>query len=609
MSQNMTRRNFALGAVGAAALFGVAACGNQPPADSGEEPSEGQASEEMPAPPMEVFSYASTIDRVHDFAFPHSNVCAPAYYIYAGTKTQSEADELVRELQLQENLDAWGGTATVVNPIGADYAPEDNDALKELIGVGATNVKLIGIESGATFVNNVLSQDCFYVAGIMCFGGEMDEGLSYNVPVPTYLSGATQTAIDYYRTANACDGEGEGTGGATLYTSSEHELQNVAVGPEGEDLATAFKNAWDNVFEKNYRQCNWVTEFYMLNLNGLNLVGNPLEEADHPGDLLKVTHFDRIGLSVEAHVNESLEGIEGECTWYEYVPEGARDAADGSCPLLLTLHGNNNDPRINVETAGWADVAVAENLLVVSPEWQMPGGDPADPENEGFTNATGLNGMGDDGVIALVKSLLAKYPQIDASRVYVSGLSAGGAKSMYYGVAFGELFAAVASFSGVNNMGAELTEAADAAERKTPLLYLCGDHDQLGMIPVDGSSEHGFVELTEGDMVPQESDPNTHIWPAIQAYQRVCGLEVVENPDMEANEYYGLALENQQEVKLGTRDMLVGSLSDDEGELIRLGAIKMYPHWNYEFEGAYAWEFLRQFSRNQETGALERTYR
>lgn len=608
MNTMMSRRSF--GIAGTAVIAGLVSClvgcGTTTTSSTDASGSDTSASTDdstsAPKLPMTVYSYAG---ESRDFTFAHSNIVAPAYYVYAGEKTQAEADQLVSDLGLQENIDAWGGTATVINPIADAYGPDDNDALKALIAIAATNVKVIGIEEGATFVNNVVSQNCFYVAGIMTVGGEMDEGLGYDVPVPAYLSAASKVAVDYYTAANATDTTTEADG-VTLHSNSAAPLQNVAVHDGDETLAEAFGHAWEHVFRKNYRECNYVTEFYDLALSGLNFVGEPLEGADTPGDLLTVVDFDTLDVDVIAHVNEAVDGVDGEFTWYEYVPRSVKDAERGTVPLVVSLHGNNNDPRINADSTGWIDVAAAEGLIVVSPEWQMPGHDPADPENEGFVNATGLNGLGDDGVLALVKQLQGSYPQIDSSRVYASGLSAGGAKSLYYGVKYNDVFAAVAVFSGVNNMGEQLTEASETADQKTALLYLCGDHDQLGMIPVDGSSEHGLYELTGGEARPQESDPNTHIWPAIQAYQRVNGLEVVADPDMSANEYYGLALENTQTVKLGTRDMVVGSLSDDQGEIMRLGAIKYYPHWNYEFEGPYAWDFVKTFSRDMTTGELVR---
>ena len=79
---------------------------------------------------------------------------------------------------------------------------EKHDSFIDLLGTGSSNVKVIGIDDGATFVNNYISQECYAVADIMTYGGTMDEGHDYNVPVPAYLSQPCQEAVNYYVKAN-----------------------------------------------------------------------------------------------------------------------------------------------------------------------------------------------------------------------------------------------------------------------------------------------------------------------------------------------------------------------------------------------------------------------
>ena len=160
MNTMMSRRSF--GIAGTAVIAGLVSClvgcGTTTTSSTDASGSDTSASTDdstsAPKLPMTVYSYAG---ESKDFTFAHSNIVAPAYYVYAGEKTQAEADQLVSDLGLQENIDAWGGTATVINPIADAYGPDDNDALKALIAIAATNVKVIGIEEGATFVNNVVS--------------------------------------------------------------------------------------------------------------------------------------------------------------------------------------------------------------------------------------------------------------------------------------------------------------------------------------------------------------------------------------------------------------------------------------------------------------------
>ena len=121
------------------------------------------------------------------------------------------------------------------------------------------------------------------------------------------------------------------------------------------------------------------------------------------------------------------------------------------------------------------------------------------------------------------------------------------------------------------------------------------------MIPVDGSSEYGTAFLF-GNQVWDE-DENVHIFSSLQAYQKVNGLEVSEM-DMSANEYYGIALDDQKWTTLGDKEMYTGTLSNENGVVMELAAIKDLAHWNYKPEAEYMWNFFKRYSRDVETGEL-----
>ena len=266
----------------------------------------------------------------------------------------------------------------------------------------------------------------------------------------------------------------------------------------------------------------------------------------------------------------------------------------GSVPLVITLHGNQNDPRLQGDASGWVETAAKENFIVVSPEYQ----------DKSENNFFGGDGLGDEGIINLIKDLEVKYPQIDASRIYVNGLSQGGAKSTLLGVKYSDIFAAVGVNSGVNVYNDEIQSLTENyTGNQTAYLYMCGDHDFFQMIPVDGSSTHGLSELTDGGANIWQLDPNTHIYPALQAYQKINGLTVTEM-DMNANPYFGMALDNWQDVTLGDKTMHVGTLSNDKGIVMQLAAVENLAHWNYKPEAAYIWDFFNNYQRNVETGEL-----
>lgn len=507
-----------------------------------------------------------------------SNVVIPTYYIFAGRKTQQEARDLVeKQLRMMDNINEWGGSVYVISPIGDSYTQADLQAFKDLVSGAVTNVKVIGIDEGATFVNNILSQDCFFVAGAMTWGGEMADGVRPSDCMPVYLSNPDKDAAAAYRAANRGQGD-------------------LAVTVTGRDatLADAFANAWEKVFSRNYRMHNSITEFYNLNLDGRNYTGSVLEGAFEDYELCEIPQFDQLKVSYNEMIGQPVTGMPGSYAWYEIVPDSVQNSQAGTVPLVITMHGNYNDLRLQIDTSGWTQVAAEEGIIVVSPEWQ---------EGTDYAKTYGVNGLESEGVVALIGDLAKKYPQIDLSRVYVTGLSAGGAHSFYMGLAYSDVFAAAAPVSGVNAMDDEIAQLDLSQVNEIPLLYICGDHDYFQMIPVDGSSPYGMSLLTDGAVSMWADDPHTHIWSALQAYRTVNGLGTAAM-DMTANPYYGMALDNQHWTTLGTKKMLTGTLSTDKGVMMELAAVKDLAHWNYAPEAEYIYDFFKNYSRDLETGEL-----
>ena len=515
------------------------------------------------------------------FTSTRADVVIPTYYIFAGSKTEEEANKIVEELNMINNLEQWGAQVYVVNPLNEEgYGNDDKEAFIDLVGVGIKNVKVIGIDEGSTFVNNYISQSCYFVAGMMLYGGEINENLEKNDVVPAYLSNSNENIQAFYKDINEATEE-ENSDKYTIYRNKDNSLQAVAVSSKEEDLSEAFNNAWESIFSQNYRQHNDVSEFYNLSAR----------DVTDSYDLIEIPIFEDLDISYNQMIDESVTGMSGKYTWFEYVPNSINESENESVPLIVNLHGNQNDPRLQGDSTGWPELAAKENFIMVAPEWQ-------DKE----VNFFGCDGLGEEGVINLIKDLKVKYPQIDPSRIYLTGLSIGGAESFLLGAKYSDVFAAVGIVSGVNVFAEEVTESSENyTGGEVPLLYICGDHDFFQMIPVDGSSKYG-TQYLYGDQVWDE-DENTHIFSSLQAYQKINGLEVNEM-DMSKNEYYGIGLDNQQWTKLGDKDMYMGTLSNENGVVMELAAVKDLAHWNYKPEAEYIWNFFKNYERNIENGEL-----
>lgn len=515
------------------------------------------------------------------FTPTRADVVIPTYYIFAGSKTQEEANKIVEELNMINNLEQWGAQVYVVNPLNEEgYGNDDKEAFIDLVGIGVKNVKVIGIDEGSTFVNNYISQSCYFVAGMMLYGGEINENLEKNDVVPAYLSNSNENVQAFYKHINEATEE-ENSDKYTIYRNKDNSLQAVAVSSKEEDLSEAFNNAWESIFSQNYRQHNDISEFYNLSAR----------DVTDSYDLIEIPIFEDLDISYNQMIDESVTGMSGKYTWFEYVPNSINESENESVPLIVNLHGNQNDPRLQGDSTGWPELAAKENFIMVAPEWQ-------DKE----VNFFGCDGLGEEGVMNLIKDLKVKYPQIDPSRIYLTGLSIGGAESFLLGAKYSDVFAAVGIVAGVNVFAEEVAEISENyTGGEVPLLYICGDHDFFQMIPVDGSSQYG-TQYLYGDQVWDE-DENTHIFSSLQAYQKINGLEVTEM-DMSKNEYYGIGLDNQQWTQLGDKDMYTGTLSNENGVVMELAAVKDLAHWNYKPEAEYIWNFFKNYERNIENGEL-----
>lgn len=529
----------------------------------------------------EGYSYYMYNALVDGYTSIRSDVLTPKYYIFAGNKSEEDANKLIADLGLLENVREWAGEVYVISPLSGEvYDDKDKEAFIDLVGGAINNVKVIGIDDGATFVNNYISQSCYFIAGMMIYGGQMDDGLEKNDVVPVYASNTCDVAVEFYQNINDATKKSE-KDNYVLYENEDKPLQKVVVASKEETLKEAFNNAWESVLSRNYRQHNDIAEFYMLSARS----------ATENYDLIEAPIFEELGITYNQEIDQNITGMDGKYTWFEYVPNTVASSKENTVPLVVSLHGNQNDPRLQGDSTGWPELAAKENFIVVSPEWQ-----------EKEVNFFKCDGLGGDGVMNLVEDLKVKYPQIDPSRIYVTGLSIGGAESFLLGMKYSNIFAGVGVVSGVNVFANEVIEIANNyTAGEIPLLYLCGDHDFFQMIPVDGSSEYGTAFLF-GNQVWDE-DENVHIFSSLQAYQKVNGLEVSEM-DMSANEYYGIALDDQKWTTLGDKEMYTGTLSNENGVVMELAAIKDLAHWNYKPEAEYMWNFFKRYSRDVETGEL-----
>jgi poly(hydroxyalkanoate) depolymerase family esterase len=137
----------------------------------------------------------------------------------------------------------------------------------------------------------------------------------------------------------------------------------------------------------------------------------------------------------------------GNLLMYSYAPAGIGSNA----PLVLALHGCTQTAA-NYEDTGWNHIADLYQFYLVYPQQQSANN--TESCFNWFGNTSGstadiTRGQGEAAsIIQMVDYMKATY-SIDASRIYVTGFSAGAAYTVALLAMYPDVFAAGASFSGV----------------------------------------------------------------------------------------------------------------------------------------------------------------
>ena len=501
----------------------------------------------------------------------------PAFYIFPDSKLDNnQALELAGKLDLVNIIKEYGGRIMVVNPSSDKWQEQDLENFRRLIGMGGspTNVKVIGIGSGATFVNRHLAATDLtgVIAGIVSIDGE--PGKICKLPVPAFIGGknATKTAKPYQSTSDAAPAD---------------PLQKVVVNTDKKaSLETLFAEAWDKVLSENYRYNNLYRTFYMS--RGID---NP--EGVKNFELVSIPVFEKLGIQrnvveyplVDMNAPSRPENPD-KYLWYEYIPKQALDAAPGTLPLVVLFHGHGNDPRTQSESSGFIELAAEEGFMVVEMEWQ---------------GSKGYQPMGLDGIEAVISVIRQKYPQIDGSRIYAEGLSAGAMTSNMLGVRKSHLFAAVAGHSGGIFSGNGLGYYSYGSEPLMNEAIQKRGHVEVGFCSVVGTHDDTIRYLNKDNW---EGNPYLNVW---CIYETINGMPVIGDLDFNVDPTFGFALQDRTTIHTGkSEDITIefGQLYKDEKPMIRLMVINNYGHWNFKPAARLIWDFFRHFSRDTETKEL-----
>lgn len=221
--------------------------------------------------------------------------------------------------------------------------------------------------------------------------------------------------------------------------------------------------------------------------------GTSSDRAGSPADRLPE------GARFEAR---TFTGEGGTLAYKLYVPSGH---GGRSLPLVVMLHGCTQSPDDFATGTGMNALAEADGFLVAYPAQSRAAN--ASRCWNWFETGHQARGRGEPALIAGLAQAVVREFGLDPARVYVAGLSAGGAAASVLAATYPDLFAAVGVHSGLACGAARDAGSAFAAmrggtgpvrrlERPIPTIVFHGDRDRT-------------VDPKNGDQVVAQATPGT----------------------------------------------------------------------------------------------------
>jgi poly(hydroxyalkanoate) depolymerase family esterase len=245
----------------------------------------------------------------------------------------------------------------------------------------------------------------------------------------------------------------------------------------------------------------------------------------------------------ERFFTRSYSGAAGARSYKLYVPEGY---AGEPVPLVVMLHGCTQDPDDFAAGTRMNALAEEHTFLVAYPA--QSGSANMQKCWNWFQPADQRRGQGEPSIIAGITQQVIEDYRVDEGRVYVAGMSAGGAMAAIMGATYPDLYAAVGVHSGLapgsahdmpsafsamrqGNPGAPMPTAGSGGQAEIPpTVVFHGDRDGT-VHPRNG--DRLLANLTAGDgsslkvSTRQGRVPDGHAFTRI-SYKDPEGRSVVE---------------------------------------------------------------------------------
>ena len=443
-------------------------------------------------------------------------------------------------------------------------------------GFGYTYV--IGIDGGATYLNNYIAGTLDYVsriAGMLLINGDIGTGRNVAGLVPVCLVNAPDSVVELYKKANDTDAY-EKIGDVEAFFDQSLPLKKVVVAKDkNPDIARYIKDAYYNLFIKAMRVPVGKPGLHSASTpyQGYSMDQAPLSLCERNAVINGAT---RDGIRVIGHSEDRFSHIKasnGEYlqTWFEYLPEEVLEntAPAGTVPLILANHGGGDDPRQFVEEIGLLPLAGTERFAIVAPEHQN------------------IGALLSDSLPELVKYMLETYPSLDPSRVYVTGYSMGGAATLRAINGNPSLFAAAVPMAAAPYTGTP-EQVAQFQKAHLPVMFTTSSFDLGGAFDqANGTIAAGYQTQ-------------------INLFLGYNGMDVIDTYDFESYPVNGFKADRMVRVQLnGEYDSYLWYLNNADGvPMVALSYTMNLQHALYPEYGKIAWEFFKHYSRDPQTGDI-----